>query len=69
MAKSFEALRPKPYIVFVAAIWNRCRMYMVCGQERNKEQYFHTKQEAAKYIRNNFAGDEKRIRLHDLKQC
>ena len=62
-----NALRPKPYICFVARIFNGCRMYMVARHNINDSRYFHTKKEAASYIRENFTGDERRIRLYDLK--
>ena len=44
-------------------------MYHVCGNDRVDSYDFHTKKEASKYIRDNFTGDEKRIRLYDLKYC
>lgn len=65
----FNGLRRLPCIVFVAAIWVGCRMYHVCGNDRVDSYDFHTKKEASKYIRDNFTGDEKRIRLYDLKYC
>ena len=69
MAKNFERLRPKPYIIFVGEIWNGCKMYQVCGNDKVDTSYHHTKKEAATHIRQNYAGDEKRIRLHDLHHC
>lgn len=67
--KDFGGVRPFPYIVFVAAIWVGCRMYRVCGNEGVEGWCFHTKKEAEQFIRNNFSGNEMRVRLYDLKNC
>lgn len=67
--QKFEQLRPRPYIVFVAKIYVGTTMYVVCGNNIFKERYFHTKKESARYIRDTFVGDEKRIRLYDLKNA
>ena len=64
-------VRPKTNICYVAKIFNGCKMYMVCGLNCNEYDttYFHTKKEAASFIRENFTGDAKRIRLYDLKRA
>lgn len=67
--KPFEELRPRPYAVFVSGFYNGCKMYMVCGSMDVRTRYFHTKKECEKFIRSNYVGDEKRIRLYDLKRA
>lgn len=67
--KDFNGVRKCPYIVFVAAIWVGCRMYHVCGNDGVECWDFHTKKDAAAWIRDNFTGDERRVRLYDLKHC
>lgn len=64
-------VRPQKHLCYVARIFNGCKMYMVCGLNCNEYDttYFHTKKEAAKFIRENFTGDAKRIRLYDLKRA
>lgn len=64
----FEKLRPKRGIVFVTKFWDGCRMYSVTSLDRDEANtnYFGTKKEAARFIRENFKGNEKRIRLNDL---
>lgn len=67
--KDFGGLRRMPCIVFVGAIWAGCKMYHVCGNDNVKSWDFSTKKDAERYIREKFSGDEKRIRLYDLKNC
>ena len=67
--KDFGGLRWMPCVVFVAKIWVGCKMYHVCGNDSVGSWDFHTKKEAEKYIRKNFTGNEKKIRLYDLKNC
>lgn len=67
--KNFGGLRSVPCCIFVGAIWVGCKMYHVCGNENVESWDFHTKKQAEKYIRDNFTGNEKRIRLYDLKNC
>jgi hypothetical protein len=64
----FEKLRVSN-CSFVARIFNGCKMYSVTSLDckENNTRYFHTKKDAAKYIRDNFAGLEKAIRLNDLR--
>lgn len=69
MKKSFESLRPAPHVVFAAKIWNGCTMYSVTNLERNGADFFGTKREANEWIKDHFTGDEKRIRMFDLKNA
>lgn len=66
--KPFESLRPKKGVVFVAKFWDGCRMYSVTSLDRDEANttYYGTKKEAEKFIRKNFSGLEKQIRLNDL---
>ena len=64
----FEKLRVNN-CVFVAKISNGCKLYSVTSIDcdESKTRYFHTKKETEKYIRGHFSGDEKKIRLNDLR--
>lgn len=64
----FEQIRKDPSACYVAKLYNGTKLYSVtsvsCHETETK--YFGTKKEAGKYIRANFAGLEKAIRLNDL---
>ena len=64
----FEKLRVSN-CCFVAKIFNGCKLYSVTSLDCKEYNttYFGTKKEAAKYISSNFYGNEKKIRLNDLR--
>lgn len=66
---SFEKIRKNRNTRYVAKIFNGCKMFSVTSLdcEETKTRYFCTKKEAEKFIRKNFIGDERRIRLNDLR--
>jgi len=64
--KSFESLRPAPGIVFAVKFFDGANYsYQISGCP----VIFGTKKAAAAYIMEHFAGDARRIRLHDLIWC
>ena len=64
----FEKLRKAKNVCYVAKIFNGCKMYSVTGLNclDTETAYFYTKKEAESYIRKNFTGNERKIRLNDL---
>ena len=62
-------IRPMPCVVYAAAIWNGRRLYHVCGSKDGEGFDFPTKGRAMDFVRKNFTGDERAIRLYDLKHC
>lgn len=61
--KSIESLRPAANITYAVKFWDGANYsYQVAGAP----VIFGTKKAAAKYINENFSGDARRIRLHDL---
>lgn len=51
------------------AIWNGRRLYHVCGHRDGEGWDFPTKRRAYDFVRKNFTGDERAVRLYDLKHC
>lgn len=64
--KKYDYLRPAPGIVFAAKFFDGANYsYQISGAP----VIFGTKKTAAKFIRENFAGDARRIRLYDLARA
>lgn len=65
----FEKLRLSPHACYVAKIYNGCKLYSVTSLscKETETRYFHTKKEAETFIRKNFKGLQKQIRLNDLR--
>ena len=65
----FEEVREAPNVCYAAKIFNGCKMYSVTSIscKETETRYFHTKKEAETFIRKNFDGLQKQIRLNDLR--
>ena len=64
----FEKIRKNMSATYVGKFFDGCKMYSVTSLncKETETRYFHTKKEAARFIRENFCGLEKQIRLNDL---